>query len=49
MFPKNQNLYLIIYIMFVSQALRNLPRQEDCFSHPQEEHKYVTPEKIKAV
>jgi hypothetical protein len=46
MFPKNQNLYLIIYIMFVSQALRNLPRQEDYFSHPQEEYKYVTPEEI---
>jgi hypothetical protein len=28
MFTKNQNLYLIIYIMFVSQALRNLPRQK---------------------
>jgi hypothetical protein len=40
MFPKNQNLYLIIYNMFVSQALRNLPRQEDCFGHPQEEYKY---------
>jgi hypothetical protein len=46
MFAKNQNLYLIIYIMFVSQALRNLPRQEDCFSLPQKEYKYVTPEKI---
>jgi hypothetical protein len=46
MFPKNQNLYLIIYIMFVSQALRNFPRQEDYFSHPQKEYKYVTPEKI---
>jgi hypothetical protein len=28
MFLKNQNLYLIIHIMFVSQALRNLPRQK---------------------
>jgi hypothetical protein len=32
--------------MFVSQALRNFPRQEDYFSDPQEEYEYVTLEKI---
>jgi hypothetical protein len=46
MFPKNQNLYLIIYIMFVSQVLRNLPRQKTA-SVPVRKNinMYVTPEK----
>jgi hypothetical protein len=48
MFTKNQNLYLIIYIMFVSQALRNLPRQKTAsVTFRKNINMYVTPEKIK--
>jgi hypothetical protein len=48
MFTKNQNLYLIIYIMFVSQVLRNLPRQKTAsVTFRKNINMYVTPEKIK--
>jgi hypothetical protein len=40
--------YLIIYIMFVSQALRNLPRQKTAsVTFRKNINMYVTPEKIK--
>jgi hypothetical protein len=41
--PKNsKNLYYVCFSGFKESS-----GTEDCFSHPQEEYKYVTPEKIK--